>query len=147
MSAKQLSIWEACESSLFPIIMAIMENTQASCWRPIMNTWTHINRMGYWVHCSFSKHRSFLRTMMQLSHWVVCILNSSCSRNRVVETEVPKQQTTWTFFMHDIIQRAKQLHIQLLLRQKGKTSSISCTSVPRQSSGHWLSPHRPLHGR
>jgi hypothetical protein len=51
--------------------------------------------------------------MMQLSHCVVWMLNSSCSRNRVEATELPKQQNT---------------------------------SVARQSSGHWLSPHLPLHG-
>lgn len=35
-----------------------------------------------------------VRTMMQLSHCVVWMLNSSCSRNRVEATELPKQQNT-----------------------------------------------------
>lgn len=39
MSAKQLSICEACWISLFPHIIAMIENTQATCWRTIMVAW------------------------------------------------------------------------------------------------------------
>lgn len=51
------------------------------------------------VHIEYSlegkeKEKERDSTIMQLSHWVVCILNSSCNRKRVEATEFPKQQTT-----------------------------------------------------
>jgi hypothetical protein len=44
---------------------------------------------------STERDRDRESTMMQLSHCVVCILNSSCNKNRVEATEFPKQRKTW----------------------------------------------------
>lgn len=51
------------------------------------------------VHIEYSlegkeKEKERDSTIMQLSHCVVCILNSSCNRKRVEATEFPKQQKT-----------------------------------------------------
>ena len=54
----------------------------------INSTHTHIERER-------ERERERESTMMQLSHCVVCILNSSCNINRVEATEFPKQRKTW----------------------------------------------------
>lgn len=77
MSAKQLSIWEACESWLFPIIMATMENTHASCRSPIMNTCYGIITKQ---NCCVSSHSSawkpwksrFRRELFLYARWCSC---------------------------------------------------------------------------
>ena len=47
------------------------------------------------THTHIERERERESTMMQLSHCVVCILNSSCNINRVEATEFPKQRKTW----------------------------------------------------
>lgn len=49
-------------------------------------------------------------TMMQLSHRVVCMLNSSCKRKRVEATEFPKQRTTWKIEKLGLISLTQTFH-------------------------------------
>lgn len=104
MSAKHCSMLAACRSSSLPTRHAMSEHMQAS-WlmqnmKPCILTSNNPEQLGIGTGTNLKGQKKKLwerSTMMQLSHLVVWMLNSSCNKKRVPATEFPKHKKTWQF--------------------------------------------------